>query len=67
MAQFIPFEDRQTHCGCADPGCPVHKGASECKGHTDTRLYRVDMRDTTGTLFCWACADDAFDSGLFLT
>ena len=28
-------------------------------------LYRVDMEDATGTLFCAACADDAFECGLY--
>lgn len=54
-------------CECADPGCAHHKGASTCpKPHTGARLlFRVDMDDRTGTVFCDACADDALDSGLF--
>lgn len=53
-------------CECADPGCPVHKGVSKCShvGRCKT-LYRVDMEDQTGTKMCSACAEDAFDSGLF--
>ncbi len=56
------------HCGCTDPGCPVHKGKSECDRKTRLRtLYRSDMEDLTGTLMCPRCAEDAFDSGLFYT
>jgi hypothetical protein len=53
-------------CECTDPGCPVHKGKSECShfGRVVT-LYRVDMEDETGTRMCRACAEDAMESGLF--
>jgi len=53
-------------CECADPGCPQHKGESECKrvNHVEV-LFRVDMDDRTGTRFCGRCADDAMESGLF--
>ncbi len=52
-------------CGCADPGCPVHKGSSACPFRGRTFLYRVDMEDHTGTPMCLQCATDAMDSGLF--
>ncbi len=59
-----------TKCECADKGCAVHKGRAECRfGQGDgcpmTRLYRVDMEDRSGTLFCLPCADDAMESGLY--
>ena len=28
-------------------------------------VFRVDMDDRTGTAFCWPCAEDAMQSGLF--
>ena len=49
-------------CECADPGCPGHKGTSDCFRKQQTVLYRIDMEDRTGVAFC---ADDAGDSGLF--
>ena len=54
-------------CECADPGCPVHAGASACPRPTVSGaiLYRVDMADRDGTRMCGACAADAFASGLF--
>lgn len=56
-------------CECSDPGCPVHPGKDSCPVlHTLTTftvLHRSDMEDETGTLFCDACAEDAYDSGLF--
>lgn len=54
------------YCECSDPGCPVHKGEScDNKVTESDRLYRIDMQDFTGILFCEECAIDAFDSGLF--
>lgn len=52
-------------CECADRGCKEHKGQSSCLAAGDTILFRVDMADETGTLFCEACATDAMESGLF--
>jgi hypothetical protein len=49
-------------CKCSDPGCPC-KG--KCQQPSATELYRVDMDDTTGTVMCESCADDAMRSGLF--
>jgi hypothetical protein len=50
-------------CECSDPGC------RECYGHCvkvkTTTLYRVDMEDLTGCLFCEGCAHDAMNSGVF--
>lgn len=55
-------------CECADAGCPAHRGAG-CAAtpwpEDRTRLYRIDMEDTTGTLMCSPCSDDAFASGVF--
>ena len=50
-------------CQCADPLCPVCTG--KCHNRATETLYRVDMEDETGTAFCYACASDAYDSGLF--
>lgn len=50
-------------CECADPQCPQCHG--DCKLPAESTLYRIDMEDETGTLFCPECADDAFASGLF--
>lgn len=55
----------QTKCGCADPGCPAHKGHNACLNVSTTRLHRIDQPDATGTAMCEACGDDAFDSGVF--
>jgi hypothetical protein len=52
-------------CECADAGCAVHVGVSDCRELATTILYRVDMQDETGTAFCEACADDAMESGVF--
>lgn len=61
---------KQVKCECADAMCPVHRGES-CQWSggkpSTTILYRVDMEDRTGTLFCEGCADDAMESGLFST
>ncbi len=37
-------------CACADRGCPVCHGV--CGAGAAMTLYRVDMIDYTGTLFC---------------
>ena len=53
-------------CECGDQGCKVHKGLGFCLNTASVILYRVDMEDETGTAFCEDCADDAFESGLFI-
>lgn len=50
-------------CECADPGCP--ECAGDCKHIGTEILYRVDMEDESGTLFCDQCAADAMSSGVF--
>jgi hypothetical protein len=51
-------------CGCHDQNCEAsHLG--QCDNEGTERLYRVDMYDNEGTLFCEDCADDAVDSGIF--
>lgn len=52
-------------CECNDSKCPVHNGQAECGNIGHVTLYRVDMEDLTGTLFCEPCASDALDCGLF--
>jgi len=52
-------------CECHDTHCPVHKTVDDCNRAATSTLYRIDMIDETGTLFCDHCADDAMDSGLF--
>jgi hypothetical protein len=54
-----------TDCNCSDRWCHAHRGTSACAGRGNTILYRVDMNDLTGTVFCDDCASDALDSGLF--
>jgi hypothetical protein len=63
--EIIPMSKPKVSCQCSDPGCPVHAGKSSCTHRAITALVRVDMEDITGTAFCRACADDAFESGLF--
>jgi hypothetical protein len=52
-------------CKCSDPGCPVHKGESQCDNRAIAILYRIDMEDQSGTLMCETCAGDALESGVF--
>lgn len=57
-------------CECSDSACPAHPGVSACMVDCGgfTRLYRVDMQDHEGTLFCnKGCSEDALASGLFVT
>ncbi len=56
---------RPPMCECADPGCPVHLGKSNCELPPIMRLYRIDWEDTLGTRFCRECGVDALESGLF--
>lgn len=57
--------DARVMCECADKGCVAHPNVNVCGQHGTSTLYRVDMYDKTGTRFCAACADDAFETGLF--
>ena len=50
-------------CECSDSGCPCCNG--QCRNDGSVRLYRIDMYDETGILFCEECAEDAMESGLF--
>lgn len=52
-------------CECADPGCEIHEGRSQCEREAFLTLYRVDMDDKTGTMMCDGCAGDALATGLF--
>jgi len=52
-------------CECSGPGCPVHKGYSECFHRAQVTVFRTDMDDQTGTLMCADCATDALNSGVF--
>jgi hypothetical protein len=56
-------------CECADNMCPNHPG-EDCKVLASSEgkfitLYRVDMLDKTGTVFCPRCAEDALESMLY--
>ncbi len=55
---------KKQRCECADPGCPEHKGESDCELKATTVLYRSDM-DGGRVAFCTGCAADAMDSGVF--
>lgn len=65
-------EARKVLCGCFDKGCKANHGHA-CLAMIDPRagdgsgetLFRIDMDDKSGTLFCRACADDALESGVF--
>ena len=50
-------------CEDSDPQCSICHG--HCQHEGTIILYRIDMEDQTGTLFCEQCADDASESGLF--
>ncbi len=58
-----------TACQCSDKGCPhanMFAGYVGCSSkNASITLYRVDMNDRDGTLFCAICAADAMESGLF--
>ena len=49
-------------CECADQACCCD---GTCESAPVVTLYRIDMEDHTGTLFCERCGDDALESGLF--
>ena len=51
-------------CECEDRQCPAHLGEN-CKEIGKILLFRIDMDDASGTLFCERCAEDALESGLF--
>lgn len=51
-------------CECNDPQCPACFG--DCNRQGSQTLYRIDMEDRTGTVFCDDCAEDAWESGLFV-
>ena len=55
-----------SRCECNDIACFRHQNSSECTGVGLVVLYRTDLEDRTGTLFCDECACDALDSGLFM-
>lgn len=54
-----------TQCECSDPGCPVHRGKSECHLRAKYNVFRIDTEDKTGTFMCQGCMEDAMDSGVF--
>ena len=51
-------------CECSDPLCEAHRGAA-CASAGEWLLYRIDMQDETGTLFCEDCASCADSCGLY--
>lgn len=50
-------------CECSDPGCPDHLG-DLCSHRATTMLRRIDFHEPY-VLFCYECAADAIDSGVF--
>ena len=52
-------------CECADSNCPVHAGSNRCLNKAESILYRIDMKDETGTAMCQGCGNDAMESGIF--
>ncbi len=60
-------EEMLMRCECCDTNCPAHKGQKCGSDATYHTLYRADMYDPIGTLFCEPCTEDALESGLFAT
>lgn len=66
---------KRERCECEDTadGHPVrteerNENRARCLNLVSTLaepLYRVDMDDESGTLFCEHCAEDAMESGVF--
>lgn len=54
-----------TRCECIDRDCPSHPGMG-CIRQATTRLFRADVEDETGTMFCTYCAQDAAQSGPYV-
>lgn len=59
-------------CECWDSGCTGHTPlqsseglALACNRPGKVTLKRVDMEDWSGVRFCYECAADALDSGVF--
>ena len=53
-------------CECSDPGCPEHKGISQCEKNAKHVVRRIDMEDgTTKFYMCTKCTEDALESGVF--
>ena len=52
-------------CECIDANCPAHEGIHHCDVNGTTVLYRIDMEDRTGTLFCEACTEDALGAQVY--
>src|SRR5262245_38243469 len=54
---------KATLCGCLNLNCPVcHRG---CLRPAFVKLYRTDLDDEIGTVFCDRCAVAALESGVF--
>jgi len=55
--------DSVLRCRCPDLNCPVcHRG---CLRPAFVKLYRSDLDDEIGTVFCDRCAVAALESGVF--
>ena len=52
-------------CECGDRACPVHRGATKCKGLGLIILRDLQDPDSTGKLMCARCRDRALESGRF--
>lgn len=50
-------------CECSGSKCPECQGS--CSHKATERLFRVDMDDESGLMFCDQCGADAVYSGLF--
>ena len=55
---------KNIQCECIDKLCSVHTG-TECQKQATTKLRRIDFVDQPACYFCDACANDAFESGVF--
>ncbi|KKN33864.1 hypothetical protein LCGC14_0799440 [marine sediment metagenome] len=54
----------EQRCECGDTRCPAHPGI-HCTQTAVEVVYRIDFKDSTGTHMCFACTEDAMESGLY--
>ena len=59
----MAYELHNLSCECADPGCSACRGL--CTNKATFLLFRIDMQDADGVVFCRGCGRDALDCGLF--
>jgi hypothetical protein len=55
----------KSRCECADSKCPTACNG-KCQMAASYLLFRTDMEDLGGTMFCAGCGDDAYESGNYV-